>query len=993
MHIIDSDVEKCVGCNRCVRECPVETANLTYQDGDGNIKVRTASEYCIGCGMCIDVCEHDARFYTDDADRFFKDLAAGKKIIVITAPSLKANYPKWPRLLKLLRDMGAARIYDISFGADICIWGHVRYIEANPGQPLITQPCPAIVSYIVTHHPELLPYLSPVNSPMGCLTAYIRKYLGDSTALAAITPCIAKKIENDANGGAEYSITFKKLAKYIDSHGIALPGEASGFDGVPAGLGSLFPIPGGLMENLRFFTGESLRIDAAEGNEAYKALEEYAGTRKRFLPDVFDVLNCTGGCAIGTGCIGGQNMFEVNTKFSKTRKKETAGAASARHLDMLRVYDDTLKLGDFLRTHKASDTPAPKVTDADIQKAFRLLGKENYVQQNFNCGACGSNSCLDMARKVALGVNIPISCIVKSRDDAEHGHERIERYLKNVHDIVENLHSIGADGTFGDVVIQSLRTMYESVGNVDSTSVWHCTPDAGSGSGYSIERLYAWFGDSDISISGIRGAWPEEWIQALQHGEPVILDRKSVPPKERKVFPPNAMALLMIPIIIHEEFWGFITMASRRKVSIAQEDISIIKVCGLLIVSSIIEYGMAESLRTAQAEAVSANAAKSNFLFSMSHEIRTPLNAVIGMTNVARNTDDPERRGYCLEVIDNSSKHLLSLINNVLDMSKIESGKVELDLEPFDVRRMLLGVESIVSVKAGEKKQNLLFETDPGLRQRYIGDAMKLSQIITNLLGNAVKFTPEGGVVKLVTREVKGRAQADDTGMGRLRFEAIDTGIGITDEQRSRLFKPFEQAEAGITKQYGGTGLGLAISKGLVERMGGFIDVVSKPGKGTTFFFEVELGYAEAKEEEPPEAAAAGVKPADISGMKLLLVEDMDINREIFVSLLENTGAEIDEAANGKEAFAMYKAAPEKYDVIVMDIQMPVMDGYTATREIRGSGLPGSKTIPVIAMTANVFQEDIDHGRAAGMNAHLAKPIDLKTLISTLARFSGRGRY
>ena len=992
MQIIDSDVKKCVGCNRCVRECPVETANLTYQDEEGNIKVRTAGEYCISCGSCIDVCEHGARFYTDDTERLFADLKAGKKITILTAPSLKTNYPKWPQLLRLLRDMGAARIYDVSLGADLCIWGYVRYIEANPGKPLITQPCPVIVSYIEMHRPELLPYLAPVNSPIGSLVVYLRKYLGEDSALATITPCIAKKNENEASGEVEYSVTFQKLEKYLEREGLSLPGDESGFDGDRAGLGSLFPVPGGLMENIRFFTGNGPRIDRAEGNGVYRVLDEYAKTRKGFLPDLFDVLNCAGGCAIGTGCIVGQNTFEVSSLFGKTRKAETGRKASSRHLDTLRAYDKTLKLSDFLRGYDSRKAPLSKITDADIQKAFHLLGKEDYVQQNFNCGACGCESCSEMARKIALGLNIPISCIVKSRDDAEHEHERIERYLESVHDMVENLHSISGYEDYEKVVIGSLQTLYESIGDVDSTTLWQFIADGSGEIGGRLERIYSWFGDSDLSQSGIRGDWPVERIRTLMRGEYVFVYRDQLPHNERKLFPTNVEAMLMVPVIVHDEFWGFITMANRKRVRIAHEDIAIFTVCGLLIVSSIIEHGLAENLRAVQEEAISANAAKSNFLFSMSHEMRTPLNAVIGMSNIAKNTSDPERLSHCFDTIDTSSKQLLSLINNVLDMSKIESGKIELDLERFDIRRMLLGIESIVAVRAEEKKQTLSFEIDPKLHKYYVGDSLKLSQIITNLLGNAVKFTPEGGEVKLASRPAE-KARGGKAAQGRVRFEVSDTGIGITDDQRARLFKPFEQADAGITKRFGGTGLGLAISKGLIEKMGGFIDIISSPGKGSTFFFEVELGLPDEKDAaRQEEADAAAAKPVDLTGIKLLLVEDMEINREIFISLLEDTGAQIDEATNGKEALDIYMAAPGKYDAIIMDIQMPVMDGYMATRRIRRSGLPGADTIPVIAMTANVFKEDVEHGKEAGMNAHLAKPINLETLTSTLKTLTGKGK-
>ncbi len=531
-------------------------------------------------------------------------------------------------------------------------------------------------------------------------------------------------------------------------------------------------------------------------------------------------------------------------------------------------------------------------------------------------------------------------------------------------------------------------------------------------------------------------------------------------------------------------------------------------------------WAMEEQLRISMEQAEAANLAKSRFLSNMSHEIRTPMNAIVGMTKIAKNSTDLEKINSCLTKVETSSAHLLNIINDILDLSKIESGKFELFSEVFDLERTLADLVAVISIKAEEKQQNLFVKIDNNVPRKLLGDPMRLTQVIMNLISNAVKFTPVEGRVGLHVALAELR---DDTVV--IRVTVSDNGIGMSDEQQERLFQAFEQADNSVTKRYGGTGLGLAISQRIVGMMSGEISVVSAPGEGSSFAFTAEFGSAGDNEtvtgldrsfdrktmrvlvaDDSPEileyigsileshriahglarsgfeavemarhaaergepyhivlmdmrmpgmdglvaakkikdipgssaeivmmsmyelekleqmAARQGIKrllpkpifpsalvgtineimgikpPArdfvqerahSYTGKRVLVVEDMEINREILSSLLEPLGFELTMATDGKEALDIYKAGDGAFDLILMDVQMPVMDGYRATRAIRESGAAKATDIPILAMTANAFREDVERALESGMNGHLSKPIDEAKLFVELARYLG----
>lgn len=397
------------------------------------------------------------------------------------------------------------------------------------------------------------------------------------------------------------------------------------------------------------------------------------------------------------------------------------------------------------------------------------------------------------------------------------------------------------------------------------------------------------------------------------------------------------------------------------------------------------ERSAKKKLEEALALAEEASQAKSNFLSAMSHDIRTPMNAIIGMTTLAAaHSDDRDRVEDCLKKISVSSRHLLSLINDVLDMSRIEHSGLTLNHMELLLPDLLEQLATILVPQAREQGINLYFHTDQVSHTCFYGDTLRINQILINLLGNAVKFTPAGGKVDFMVEEIAPVKTRDHI---RYRFTVRDTGIGMTEEFQSHIFEPFTREQT--VRFHEGTGLGLSITKELVDLMGGTITVESRLNSGSCFTVELEFKAAEDSRQFRTERneISAAKRENVFAGRHFLVAEDNEINAEILCELLRMQGASCDLRTDGTQAVEAFRAAvPGQYDAILMDIRMPEMDGYEATRVIRGMGHGDSGTIPVIAMTANAFTEDVQAALKAGMTAHVAKPIDMDLLRSALSK-------
>ena len=394
------------------------------------------------------------------------------------------------------------------------------------------------------------------------------------------------------------------------------------------------------------------------------------------------------------------------------------------------------------------------------------------------------------------------------------------------------------------------------------------------------------------------------------------------------------------------------------------------------------QKGIEGSLKTAKEAAELANASKSQFLANMSHEIRTPMNAILGLLALLQTTELEALQLDYVRKTDGAAKSLLGLLNDILDFSKVEAGKMTLDPRPFRVEKLLRDVSVVLSANMGTKDITLRLDLSRSVPVGILCDDMRLQQVLINLGGNAIKFTHQGEVVVRV-RMVE-RTAVDTL----LEFSVKDTGIGIAPENQAFIFNGFSQAEASTTRRFGGTGLGLAISRRLVELMGGELMLDSTLGKGSRFYFQLRFAVADAPAEAPlPSTAANAGRPQRLAGLRLLVVEDNMINQLVAKTFLMKEGALVTMADNGQLGVTAVAAAPSGFDVVLMDVQMPVMDGFAATRAIRQE--LGLTTLPVIAMTANAMASDREECLAAGMNDHVGKPFNLDDLVATLRKYAG----
>ena len=433
--------EKCQGCNRCISVCPVLTANYSVETEQGS-RIEVHSENCISCGACFDACEHHARSFMDDTERFFRDLERGEKISVLIAPAFEANYPnEYGSVLGGLKRKGVNHFISVSFGADITTWGYINYISKHGMKGGISQPCPAVVNYIEHYEPELISKLVPIHSPMMCTAIYAKKYMKITDKLAFISPCIAKKKEiTDPNthGYITYNLTFEHLMAYVRKHNIT---GSIAKDEIEYGLGSIYPMPGGLKENVYWFCGEDVFIRQVEGEKrAYEFLKNY---KKRIrdgesLPFMVDILNCDRGCLYGTGIeeskSNSENTYYQLQKIKEKSKKNGMFHPFSKHmspkarLHMLNAKFAKLNLSDFMRsyTDKSRTVSLRKPTDAELQLVYKRMGKNTYEERTINCGACGYNNCTEMAEAIYNNCNMPKNCIHYMKNEMQEFSKKIE---------------------------------------------------------------------------------------------------------------------------------------------------------------------------------------------------------------------------------------------------------------------------------------------------------------------------------------------------------------------------------------------------------------------------------------------------------------------------------------------------------------------------------------------------------------------------------------
>ena len=810
--------DNCIGCNKCIKVCSAIGACVSKEE-NGKARIDVDGSKCVACGSCIDVCVHGAREYEDDTKRFFEDLAAGEKISLLIAPAFKANYPEeYESVLGGLKKLGINRIISVSFGADITTWGYLNYIKENDFLGGISQPCPALVSYIERYLPELLPKLFPVQSPLMCAAIYARTKMGVTDKFAFISPCIAKKLEIEDvhnKGLVHYNVTFEHLMKYVREHGVTGPSVQSEIE---YGLGSFYPTPGGLAENVKWFLGDHVYIRQIEGE---RHLYEWLHLNKERIRDektpflFIDALNCEKGCICGTA---------VNPEVSKTddalyalldirenSKKDEKGNAWSRPDPpevRLKNYNEQFKdlnLEDYLRgyTDRSGECSYDIPDDSELEEVFVSMNKLTEESRKIDCTCCGYESCHQMATAIYNGFNHKENCI----------------YYE--------------------------KTMVHEL---------------------EIEK------------------------------------------------------------------------------TIAEE----------------------------------ATRAKSSFLANMSHEIRTPINAVLGMNEmVLRECEDQNIIAYS-ESIRSAGNTLLGLVNNILDFSKIEAGKMEITPVEYDLSSVINDLVNMIQNRADDKGLLLELDLDPRTPKVLRGDEIRIKQIITNILTNAVKYTEKGSITFRIGFE---KVDNDDSRVD-LKFSVEDTGIGIKEEDIARLFEKFDRIEEKRNRNIEGTGLGMNITQKLLELMDSSLQVESVYGEGSKFSFVLRqdvIRWEELGDYENAYKNYAGAKhnyreKFTAPNAQVLVIDDNPMNLMVFKSLLKPTRMNIDTANDGDEGLTL--AYDKKYDIIFFDHMMPGKDGIETLHELRLMEKGPNISTPSICLTANAISGAREQYIEAGFDDYLTKPID-----------------
>ena len=476
--------ENCVGCNKCVRACPSIGANVAVELERGNI-IEVDPDKCIACGACIDACEHDAREFVDDVDTFFEDLRRGEKISVLIAPAFLANYPnEYEKYLGMLKKLGVNRFISVSFGADICTWGYIKYITERNYYGSISQPCPAVVGYIERHLPELLPKLMPVQSPMMCAAVYVKKYLKLPDKLAFISPCIAKKNEIDDpnnHGYVSYNLTFKNLVKYLREHPVS--GATPYKDEIEYGLGSIYPMPGGLKENVYWLLGEDAMVRQMEGERhMYEYLERNKDRIKGGkTPYLFvDALNCTNGCLYGTGVEARETMDE-NTFISIQRikadsKNDSKKSAWGRKLTpekrlaALNKQFADLNLDDFVRkyTDRSKNCEIKQPTNAELEQIFTKMRKNTEEKRHIDCACCGYRNCHDMAVAIHNGFSHRHNCVYYIRDRAYEEKDKAVALSDEIQQAHDEMNA--KQVSIAESIKQSFESLYNTIDQIEKAS-------------------------------------------------------------------------------------------------------------------------------------------------------------------------------------------------------------------------------------------------------------------------------------------------------------------------------------------------------------------------------------------------------------------------------------------------------------------------------------------------------------------------------------------
>ncbi len=965
--------DRCVGCNKCIAECPVEGANVAYLDKNGQSKIRTNQDACILCGSCVDVCDHGARDYHDDTDDFFEALRNGEQISILAAPSIRYNFDDYRQLFGYFKTKGVKGFYDVSFGADIATWGYMRSAEIDGRDSFISQACPSIVAYIERHRPELIPRLAGTHSPIMCLAVYLKKYRKTPEKLALISPCISKSFEiADTGGLVSYNVTYRKLKEFLLREGATLDAcPPKDFDDIECGIGLTFSRPGGLRENIEYHTRNKAWVRQVEGaSKAYKYLRDYAKlvSTEKPKPYLVDILNCAEGCNLGTGTCKDISIDDVDAKMNalkqeKLKKKEVVKNGETVYT-LFETFDKEFNIDDFRRSYvDKSHHVLKEYSEAQYDEAFNRLYKFDEASRNVNCFSCGYGNCKAFAKALLNGDNHPGNCINYNRAVAKNEHRQVlEQKIK-----AESAAQAKTD--FLSNMSHEIRTPMNAV--------------------LGMAQLLM-----DTSLSSEQRAWTQIINQSGEELLGLINDILDYTKIEGNHLSLENIDFNLCATIAQVTDALFAKMREKNLKLFVSIDESVPH-------NLIGDPGrFKQILYNLVGNAVKFTEKGHIYIRVLAEQSEAGIKLHVDVEDTGIGI--PEKKlGYIFEKFTQGeesttrrfggtglglaiSQKLVHLMGGAISVrSKVGKGSI-FSYEICVQKGKEGAVANMPDILLTDKRA--LVVDDGVLGCKIMGECLCKLRVRTD-----VCLSGKDALSKIVSA-----AQAGDP----YDFVVLDYRLGETgclqfcddlasaDSAKEKPLIVLLTAYGHISSlaQFSARGIkGFIIKPFMPAQMEATLKLVLD-GKLRNIPSAVVTRHTVTKILHASETVSAPSAIETFEGLKILIAEDLPFNRMLLEKALAKNGCCVDVAVNGVEA--VEKAEKGSYDIILMDCQMPEMDGYMATRKIReNEARAKGKHMPIVALTADALTTDRDRCLAAGMDDHLGKPFKQEQIVAIIKKW------